>query len=38
MSFKSPNKLDADEVTYISELGWLATLAVSIASLAFFAA
>jgi hypothetical protein len=38
MSLKSPQNLDVEEVSFISELGWLATLAVSITSIAVFAA
>lgn len=37
MSLKSPQDLDLDEVKFINELGWFATLSVSLATLAVFA-
>ena len=33
MSLKSGNKLNIDEIKFSSELGWLATLSVLVASL-----
>lgn len=32
MSLKSPQKLELDELQFINELGWLATLSMSISS------
>jgi hypothetical protein len=34
MSLRSPQKLDLAELEFINELGWLATLSVSISSFA----
>ena len=34
MSLKSPQKLDLDELQFVNELGWLATLSISISSFA----
>jgi hypothetical protein len=36
MSLNSPQKLDLDELKFINELGWLATLSTSISSFAVF--
>jgi len=32
MDLKSPQKFDLDELAFINELGWLATLSISISS------
>jgi hypothetical protein len=38
MSLKSPQNLDIEEIKFISELGWLAALSTSLATLAFYVA
>jgi hypothetical protein len=37
MTLKSPQHLDIEEIKFISELGWLAALSMSLATLAIFA-
>jgi hypothetical protein len=38
MSLKSPQNIDIDEVKFISELGWLAALSTSLATVAIYIA
>jgi hypothetical protein len=38
MSLKSPQNLDIDEIKFISKLGWLATMSLSLATVADYIA